>query len=902
MPTDSRLHRRAADLFADALDRDPAEREALLADASLDPDVIAEVRSLLAAHDDAGDDALAPLAFGPPGPEALVGQTVGPWRLEGVLGTGGMGVVYEARRVAGGFEQRAALKRVRPGVGADFHARFLRERELLAGLDHAGVARLLDGGIDGSGAPYLAMEFAEGEPITTYADRHGLRLRDRIALFLQACEAVAHAHRHLVVHRDLKPAHVLVADGERGRARVKLLDFGIAKLLKDDDDPGLTRTGAGPLTPQYAAPEQVLGRPVTTATDVYALGVVLYELLTGSRPYDVGGLPLSEAARVVAETQPVRPSQAASRTTDPRRLRGDLDTVVLKALAKEPERRYASAETFADDLRRYLGGLPVEAQPDSVRYRAGKFVRRHRTAVASATLVVLALVGGLGAALWQAAEARAERRTAHRVNAFVTEMLASADPYGGVGRGVTVVEVADIAAERAAHDLAGEPATEAGVRLALGETYRGTGEYEKAEAQVRRALALRQAAYGPRHPETGEALNALGALLIERSRFEAADRVLALALDVHRRHPGEHGAAYARTLVHLGQVALETGDLDAAERHLREAIAMIHRHPRPVPPALLRAGLNARYTLGVTLHEAGEYAVSDSVLVPLLTEMRRADRPPPYLGTTLTTLAWNREYLGETDRIEPYLRESLDFREDRFGPRHTETGYALNDLAYYYHFYGTEYGAAEDAYRQALEIFRDAHGENYTAVPAVLNNLASLYRGTGREREAIPLLEEAVAIQRQLLGPDHVDVSFPLINLGRTYVTLGEPERAEAPLREALALRRRAHGDDHTRVGTALDALAAAARGRGRIDEAITLYRQAADTHARALGPDNANVAEMELFLAEALLEREAAGDRDEARRLVGHARPIISATYPDGNDRTAKAEVLAARLGLRPR
>ena len=900
MPLDTLLHRRAADLFADALDLAAPERETLLNEPGIDPEVVAEVRSLLAAHDGAEAGVLAPLDRPHlASPEALVGRTVGPWRLDGVLGVGGMGVVYAAARVAGGFEQAAALKRVRPGVGPDFHARFLRERTVLAGLDHPGVARLLDGGLDAEGIPYLAMERADGEPITTYAGARGLGLDARIRLFLQACDAVAHAHHHLVVHRDLKPAHVLVTEDERGEARVKLLDFGIAKLLEDDADEGITRTGGGPLTPQYAAPEQVLGQPVTTATDVYALGVVLYELLTGQRPYDVAGMPPSASARVVAETVPARPSASGVTVVNPRRLRGDLDTVVMKALAKEPERRYRTADALADDLRRVLDGLPVQARPDSAGYRARLFVRRHQTAVVAAALVLVALVGGLGVALWQAAEARSERRTTDRVNAFVTEMLASADPFGGLGRAVTVVEAADAAAERAGRDLADEPEAEAGVRLALGDTYQGIGAYEKAEVQIRLAVALRQAAFGVRHPQTGEALGRLGALLVDRSRFEAADSVLALALAIHQRHPGPHRAAYAITLAHLGEADLQTGDLAAAQAELVEAIRLLWRHPAPVPSGVTRALLKARYTLGLTLHEAGDYAASDSVLVPLLAEMRRADRPPSTLGSVLTTMAWNQEYLGRTDRIDPLLRESLAFREERFGPTHAETGYALNDLAYYLQNYADDPESAAAAFLRALAIFRNAHGDDYTAVPAVLNNLAALYRGTGRAREAVPLLVEAADIQRDLLGDDHVDVSFPLINLGRTYVALGQPDRADAPLREALALRRAAYGDTHTRVGTALEALATATAARGRLDEAVGLYREAVATHTRALDPDNGNVAEVELPLAETLADRGAGGDREEARRLLAHARPILHDTYPDGGDLPDRADALARRLGL---
>ncbi|MEO0559766.1 MAG: serine/threonine-protein kinase, partial [Bacteroidota bacterium] len=380
-------------LLSDALDQPEGAREAYLVAHSPSPEVLAEVRELLAAHAAAeADDALSS-----PFTDAPVPDTVGPWRPLSRLGAGGMGVVYAAERIDASFRQRAALKLVRPGFGADFRDRFLRERRLLAGLDHPGIARLLDGGLTADGLPYLAMELVDGEPITAYAREREMAIRGRLELFLQACEAVAHAHRHLVVHRDLKPAHMLVETNEQGAPRVKLLDFGIAKLLDADDEAILTRTGGGPMTPQYAAPEQITGGTVTTATDVYALGVVLYELLTGQRPYDLTGLSPSEAEHMVTSATPTRPSATTDTATDTRHLRGDLDTVVMKALAKEPERRYASAEALADDIQRYLGGLPVRARPDTWQYRAGKFMRRHRVALAAGSIALAAILGGAGA-------------------------------------------------------------------------------------------------------------------------------------------------------------------------------------------------------------------------------------------------------------------------------------------------------------------------------------------------------------------------------------------------------------------------------------------------------------------------------------------------------------------------
>ena len=338
-------------------------------------------------------------------------RRIGPWRTLGILGEGGMGVVYLAERSDGAFDRQVALKLLRPGLDAgSFEARFLQERRTLGALDHPYIARLLDAGRSDDGLPYFAMERVEGQPIDAWCQSHGLDLDARIALFLQVCEAVQYAHGRLIVHRDIKPSNVLV-DTE---GRVRLLDFGIAKLLDETGEAALTRASERLLTPQYAAPEQLLGQPVGVGADVYALGMLLYLLLADELPYRLAGTTAMEQHRLVCEREPPPPS---AQSTDPARaaqLRGDLDLIVLAALRKEPARRYASVEALAADLRRWQQGLPITARPDTLGYRAQRFVRRNRLAVAAAVLVFLSLAGGLAASLWQAREAEAARALAEQ--------------------------------------------------------------------------------------------------------------------------------------------------------------------------------------------------------------------------------------------------------------------------------------------------------------------------------------------------------------------------------------------------------------------------------------------------------------------------------------------------------
>jgi non-specific serine/threonine protein kinase/serine/threonine-protein kinase len=406
---------RPKEVFLAALARPAEQRGAFLDEAcGGDDELRRDVDSLLAAHDEAGGFLSTPIGLdtdggveaGTPGTPP---ERVGPYRILDTIAHGGMGTVYRAVRDDDAFRKTVALKLVRSGRRSDyFERRFRQEREILARLEHPNIATVLDGGTSEDGQPYLVMEYVEGQPITHFCAARGLGIRDRLALFRTVCGAVQYAHQNLVVHRDIKPANVLVD----GRGVPKLLDFGIARLLASGVDPDLapTATVLPMMTPEYASPEQVKGQPVTTVSDVYALGILLYELLAGRRPYEVQTESLEAIVRVICETEPRAPSAAAHGLTLPSasQLRGDLDTIVLKALRKEPERRYRTAHDLSDDVRRHLEGLPVTARADTIRYRTGKFVLRHRMAVAAGALLVLSLVAGVTTTLWQAR--RAQRR------------------------------------------------------------------------------------------------------------------------------------------------------------------------------------------------------------------------------------------------------------------------------------------------------------------------------------------------------------------------------------------------------------------------------------------------------------------------------------------------------------
>ena len=577
-------------LLDQALDLPPLEREAWLSRLRAEqPAPAAELEALLAAE--AGLDAkgfLSGTALAVPG---LSGQRLGAYTLERPLGQGGMGTVWLARRSDGRYEGKVAVKLLNlallDAVGAE---RFRREGTVLARLSHPNIARLLDAGLNAAGQPFLVLEHVQGERIDHYADAHRLPPETRVRLFLDVLAAVAHAHANLIVHRDLKPSNILVApDGT-----VKLLDFGIAKLQEEGgagaESSTLTDVGGRALTPEYAAPEQVAGGAVTTATDVYALGVLLYVLLAGRHPTGEGRRTAAEHLQGILGTEPPRLSVvvtgAEARATSLDRLRrlyaGDLDNIVAKALKKRPEERYATIGAFAEDLRRHLNHQPVSARPDSWGYRAAKFARRNRLAVVLGILAALALVVAVARERHLRALAEAETRKAGAVEEFLLGVFAAADPFAPPRSrrgGITAGGSPDSGAERVDTVIKGQPEMRADLRAAVGRVYASLGSYDKAAAQLRQALEERRALYGPRHPEVAEVMDALGQALAKQGHFTDAESLLREAVSQRRQLQGSRSRATAQSLDHLAEVLRERGDYAGAEPLVREALAIHQGYP-----------------------------------------------------------------------------------------------------------------------------------------------------------------------------------------------------------------------------------------------------------------------------------------------------------------------------------
>lgn len=829
---------------------------------------------------------------------------LGAWRVLSELGRGGMGVVYLAERADGAYDQQVAVKLVKRGVDTDeVLARFRRERQILARLEHPGIARLVDGGVSDDGRPFLVMERVEGESILDYCDRRRLGIGDRLRLFLRVCAAVEHAHRALVVHRDLKPSNILVT----GDGQVKLLDFGIAKLLTPDDGEGgtaLTRGTSRVFTPEYAAPEQLMGEPVSTATDVYALGGVLYELLTGHVPEPERsivdgtvasrGLP-TRPAKVVLPTGPRRDdatTAAAARSTSPRRLsrrlEGDLDAIVLRALRPEPHRRYPTADALRRDLVRALEGRPVEARPESVAYRATRFVRRHRVGVAASALTVLALVIGLGVALWKAREAREQARRAEEVRRFLVGLFEASSPENARGEETTARELLERGTARIRTELGDEPelrremlrllgglhrelglfeqaedlleeATEDGGErvppadvaqglVALGRLRAEQGRHDEAELVFRRSLALREERFGARSAPVSESLSGLAGVANDAGRHvEAAEiyrRVLALDRSLHGRESRE----VAGDLNDLAWTLRQLDELDEAEQLHREALAIrrsLFEEPHP-DIALSLANL------GVVRAAQGEYADAEALHREALAMRRLVFGPDhPDVAISLDALGAVLEDVVRYDEASDIYEEALTIRREKLGETHRSTIATVNNLAVV-RFRMEDYDGAAGAFRRAAAAFAEALGSEHPSTLTALNNLGRCLLQLGRLDESRRLLSDVLERRRAVRGERHSDVGQTLNNLGLLEVAAGDLRAAERRFREAESTYREVLPEGHPRLAEVLVGLGTALFEQGRAGEAELAFTEALEIRRERLGAQDPRTTEAELWLGRA--------------------------------------------------
>ncbi len=775
-------------VFQRALDQPAAERAAFLAEATNGDALLRRsVENLLGLAEDSGDfldtpvevacnlgwdDLLDSLEAGESSAEPVsapdrAGERVGPYRLLRRIGRGGMATVYLAERADGQWEQRVALKVIRRGLDTeDVVSRFLAERQILSSLDHPNIARLLDGGSTEDGLPYLVMEFVEGEPITAHCDALRLSVGERLALFCEVCRAVQFAHQSLVVHRDLKPSNILVTED----GVPKLLDFGIAKLLDDASDER-TRTGRQLLTPQYASPEQVRGEPITTASDVYQLGVLLAVLLSGRRPYDVAALSPAQMEAQVTGAEPERPSRlvshdaaqvrgaTAERLT--RLLQGDLDAIVLKALRKPPRDRYPTADSFVADVQRHGSGHPVEATRGAFTYRAGKFLRRHAAGLITATAFLVLLIGAAVALAMQRSRVIAAADTAEQVASFLASVFEDADPTTGVGDTMSVRTLLTRGAERVGSELADRPALQAELYGVIGNAFTNLGLLDEGTEILGTALEKARVVYDPADEELETAVWNLSAAHKAGRDFELAQPLLEEVVELRRGRLGPNAVEVAEGLATLGYNVRDVIGPDSAAVLLQQARGV--------------AGLDPESETGVKIT----------------------------LG-----LAFVLRAQGEVEEAEALYREAIP-KLRALNPADADLAIYLNNLAFLLKERGV-YDEAASMYREAHSIHSGIHGQGHPASLMLASNLSSALFEAGRVEEGEAVMRARVEAGREQWPGGHWRVASLLEQQANASLRFGDGSLAVASLSEAVAVFTETVGERHSWTAASRAWLAAA--------------------------------------------------------------------------------------------
>jgi serine/threonine protein kinase/tetratricopeptide (TPR) repeat protein len=868
--------RRIETLFSELVDVDTAERaRRLSALGSEDPDLRSSLESLLRA-DQPGEDPLAK-AIGAAAEslldrqqDRLIGTTVGGYRLTAILGYGGMSTVYRGESAEATSQPSVAIKVLHhAALHPRLRSRLHSERQILASLDHPYIARLLGSGEFEDGTPYLIVEYVAGAAFYDYCDQRGLILRERLELFVKVCEAVQFAHRNLIVHRDIKPANILVLED----GTPKLLDFGIAKLLAPENMAHtlpVTRLHERILTPENAAPEQVLGRPITTATDVYALGALLYQLLTGRSPYRLTSFSQLQLERAICMDDPVRPSQmvvarlsgesetdrqriAKRRGLNTARLRtelgGDLDSIVAMAMRKEPERRYASAEALAEDVRRHLLKRPVTARQGDWRYHTSKFVRRHSWSVVSVIALVCGLAAITGITLWQnhrIASARdlaaQERDRAQQVSAFLVDVFSQADPYTAQGREPTAKELLDRGAAKIVDNVTLHPEVRAELLESIGLAYRHQGLDNEAITLFEKALAIRRAGRPIDNVRVAAALANLANALSDSGQLPSAEAYLAQALALARAGGAANGLQTAYILVQYGDLALDAeSQPDKAFKLFQQALEI---------------------------------------------EQDSASFPPLQMAETLNGLSAAASWLGDYPRAAEYERRALDVYQEQGTRNHPDNAVSMAAYGQLLTKLG-RYTEAERYLHEALDIELTVFGPKDWHIADIQSNLGTLYASQGDFGRAIEATQRALNIAEQSQGDKHYRTGYYLEALGVLNLKADNVAAAETNLRAALAIYAESLPARHLFVASARGWLGEVHLREGLLAEAETEMRSALDITSALAGADSWRTARAQAGLGWTLISR---GSLAEGEALLASAESRLLATLGPHDDATRQA------------
>jgi eukaryotic-like serine/threonine-protein kinase len=900
---------RIKDMLNRAMQLAPDERSVFLDSACSDASLRQEVESLLE-HAQARSSFLEPAALVEANAPsaysagATAGTVIGRYHLLRKIGEGGMGEVWQAEQREP-IRRRVAVKLIKAGrTTREVMVRFESERQALALMDHPAIAKVFDAGSTSQGAPYFVMEYIAGIPITVYCDNHRLSIRERLELVMHVCEGVQHAHQKAIIHRDLKPSNILVM-GVDGRAAPKIIDFGVAKALTErlTADTMFTRVGVLVGTPEYMSPEQAhaSGEDIDTRTDVYSLGIIFYELMAGAPPIELRKVSFEEFLRRLREDEPPKPSTklrsqdpttstevARNRRTEPlaltRQMRGELDSIALKALEKDRSRRYPSPSDFAADIRRYLNNEAVLAVPASAAYRARKFARRYRTALVTACAFALVLIAAAVVSIRQSLRANREAAVAEAVNDFLrNDLLAQASaatqsgPSAKPDPDLKVRTALDRAAQRIEGKFTRQPEVEAAIRDTIGQTYTDLGLYPEASKQLERAVDLRQRVLGPEHLDTMKSMNNLANIYDDEGKYAQAEALHGQILKIRRRVLGPEHPDTLKSIDNLANVYDAEGKYAQAEALHSQALEIERRVLGPEHPETVKSMSN----LALVYEREGKYAQAETLDNQTLEIQRRVlGSQHPNTLKYLDSLANVYADEGKYAQAEALHSQALEIERRVLGPDHPYTLDSMNNLADDYYSEG-KYAEAEALNNQTLAIRRRVLGPEHPDTLASMNNLANIYADEGKYAQAESLFSQILEITRRVLGSEHPYTLANLADFASMYQRQGKHGLAETYAEQVLVGRRHTLGPEHPDTMASAADLALAYLSQGKFTESESLAREVLEFN-RKNQPDN-----WQRFRAESLLGASLAGQKKYAQ-----AEPLLLSGYEGMTQRRERIDV----------
>ncbi|SMO40922.1 serine/threonine-protein kinase [Fodinibius sediminis] len=825
----------------------------------------------------------------------LLGYTIGAYTLEELLGEGGMGAVYLARRSDGAFEHQVAVKVIREGRASETNIRrFQQERNILAGLNHPGIAKLFDGGVTDDGFPYFVMEYVDGVPIDQYCQKRNLSLNHRIALFTDVLKAVRHAHENLVIHRDLKPDNILInTSGE-----VKILDFGISKLLVDNDNSiSLTQTRNRILTPRYAAPEQIRQQAVTTATDIYALGVVLYRLLWQSYPYNIDSASQYQLEQCIVK-KPPQPPSANAQPEDPRQIKqikGDLDAIALKAIRKEPEERYRGISEFIEDLHRLEQGLPVSAREGSSLYQVKKILSRHKKGMSMAAggmALLLALIGFYTQRIAEERnQAQLEAAKARETKDFMLNIFNQTNParesYSGNDISAKSLLVSGI--DKVENNLSDQPATYIELLVSIGDALENISAYESSEQAYTKALNKSRNYYGKNAPKTAAVLSDMATLERIRGNQQQAESLIVRALNMVEQNQEGPSLDFAHKYAIYGQIKAFQAEYDSAQTLYYKAD---HHYTASGNSQSVH-----RYTTLDNLAEVeirlGEYAQAEEHLLEVHRFYEEFYQQPHYnITQTLSSLGGLYAHMGKYQKSNQYLQKSIDVKTTLLGPDHIALATTYDALSVNYRELN-ELDKAEEFASRSLSLKKTVHGKKSLPYSYSLNNLGLVFLDRKEYDRAQASYEETISIKESLLEPDHPSLGVAYYNYASVLQDIGDLEEAKSYFERTLAIDKEAYSPEHYGVAIDYNALASVLTELGSLSRADSLFSLSGAIYSKELPSDHYRIAQNLVEHAKLQFIQQK---YEQVQQKLEKAISIYKVSFKDTDPRIREAKSLLAR------